>query len=164
MKKIIALFFSLFVLSFVIAPVKVFAVCPWYNPLCTTPTPTPTPTPIIFQKVGLPSKLPALITTATATPTPTTSPTPTATLTPTITATVAVSPTVTTTPETSVTPETSISQAPVPTITPAQPQTLVMGFTLKEVTFALVAIVLLVVLVLQSNWAKIKTWLHEKTS
>jgi hypothetical protein len=160
MKKIISLFVSLFVLSVVFAPGKVFASCPWYDPFCVTPTHTPTPTPLIFQKTILPGKIPALI--VTSTPTPTNSPTPTSTLTP--TATVTVAPSITTTPEASVSPQSSITEAPVPTVTPAQPQTLVMGFTLKEVTFAVAAIVLLIVLIVQSNWVKIKTWLHERTS
>jgi hypothetical protein len=68
------------------------------------------------------------------------------------------------TPEATISPQSSITEAPVPTVTPAQPQTLVMGFTLKEVAFAVVALVLLIILIVQSNWVKIKTWLHEKTS
>lgn len=164
MKKIIAVFSTLFVLSLVFAPAKVFATCPWYDPFCVTPTPspTPTPTPMIFKLVPTVHFNPGLIVTSTLTPTPTNSPTPTATLTP--TATVTVSPSVSATPGASGTPETSITEVPVPTVTPAQPQTLVMGFTLKEVAFAVVAIVLLIILVAQSNWEKIKAWIHGKTS
>jgi hypothetical protein len=161
MKKIIVLFSTLFVLSFVFVPGKVFA-CPWYDPFCTTPTPspTPTPTPGLFHIIQPTFKVVMPLTTVTSTPT--NSPTPTATLTPSPTVTSAPLPTAT--PEVIVTPETSITEAPVPTVTPATPQTLVMGFTLKEMAFAVVAVVLLLVLVVQSNWAKIKSWLHDRTS
>lgn len=152
-------------LSLSTAPV--FA-CPWYDPLCATPTPTPmltpTPTPTPAPKFiqlnpGLNKINPNLILlTATPTPTATLTPSATPTVTPTATVTVVASETsvATGSPMVTSTPQISVTPTPVPVKTA--------GFSRKELALAAAVVLLLLVIVVQANWAKIKTWLHQKTS
>jgi hypothetical protein len=98
---------------------------------------------------------------------PTSTQTPTPTLTPTLTSTPTLTPTVTLTP--TLTPTLSNSEAtvtgtPVASASPTEVvNTQVSGFTKEQKTFGGVIGVLLVLLVIQGNWVKIKVWLHNKT-
>jgi len=104
-----------------------------------TPTPTsiPTPTPIVII--------------VTATPTVTSTPTPTSQ----VTGTVAPTATAILTPTSSQTEQ--VSGTPTPTPLPQST-----GMTNIEKVFGIGFIIVLLVL-LQSKWAAIRSWIHEKT-
>jgi hypothetical protein len=39
----------------------------------------------------------------------------------------------------------------------------VKGFTTKDILFGVLVVALFVILIVQANWVKIKTWMHKKT-
>ncbi len=165
MKRFIGIVPLLALVFFAAAP-QVLA-CPWYDPLCATPTSTPTATPTPtspLKQLANPNLIKniQLVGTNTPTATPTVSPTPTFTPTPTITVTETPSVSLTTTPVAS--PSLTATGTMAPTPTTVQPKTLVAGFTNKELAYAGVVVVLVLFIIFQANWEKIKTWLHNKTS
>lgn len=151
--KYTKMLFSLSVVAMLYMVKPVFALVPLttIKPGIILNTVTPTPTTIIF-KVPTLKFSPGLLNTAT----PTTSPTSTVTVTPTgeQVMDVAGEPQATRTSET-------ISQSPTPTA--AVTGTKIAGFTTKELVFGGMAVILLLALITQGNWEKIKTWLHERT-
>jgi hypothetical protein len=146
MKRFIGILPFLIVIAL---PLRVYAV-----------TPIPTKQIIQLQKSIINNNLFKVIATATVTPTVTVTPTSTSTVTPTATTTVA--PTLTGTIQATVTPMISQSIKPTVTSTPMLPVQ-VKGFTTKDILFGILVAALLVILIVQANWAKIKAWMHKKT-
>jgi hypothetical protein len=140
-------------------PSHVFAWWPF-----VTPNPTPTPTPLLLQKAPLKINPGVFQVVSTNTPTPTVtlslSPTPTGMP----TATTAVEPSITGNPQNTETPAISPSVAPTVEETPKPGQAVVGGLTQREMLFGGLAIIILLIFIIQANWTKIKTWLHNRTS
>lgn len=154
-------FVPLLALAFFAVATPVWA-CPWWQFPCPTNTPTPTPTPVLIQKIINPNLFKNIGPLSTVSPTTA----PTLTVTPTLTITPSISPT--TTLSATETPSVVASGTPTvaPTVeaTPAVGQTTtVSGFTKKDVLFGVLVVVLLILIIVQGNWGKIKTWLHKKT-
>jgi len=144
-------------------PRFVYASCPWWQIPCPTNTPTPTltPTPTILLKQiqQVNPNIYKLIGTQTPTPTVTSTPTPTATITPTGT----IEPTLSGTPGATETPVLSPTATVTAQVTPTPQPTANPPLTKREMAFGGLVIVVLIILILQANWVKVKSWLHKKT-
>ena len=128
----------------------------------TSPVFAATPTPIPQKLIQLnPNLIKNIQLVSTNTPTTTQTPTPTVTATPSPTVTPSVTPTETIS-TTTATPTGMVTLVATPTPTP--PVQLNKGFTKKDVLFAGLLVLVIILIIVQANWAKIKNWLHNRTA
>lgn len=150
-------FILVLILLFSITAQKTFAITYQIFPSALYLLPTPSPTPFKFI---LPSGLFKTIAPSTPTPTPTPTLMPINSPTPTSTTTQTTGTSATPTPTNQ--PSPSASPQATPTPTPSQ-QTMVAGLT-KESLLATGIILLIFVIILLTQWNKIKHWLNKKTT